>query len=133
VVKADAYGHGAITVSRCLVDEGADLLAVAQFQEAMELRESGIAVPILIFGRLVPDELPDAIRAGFRITLFGREDIRWIEQVSGNRPAHVHVNMETGMGRVGVLPGPGISVLRPSDPIPAVCLGGTIQSFRHRG
>lgn len=104
VVKADAYGHGAITVSRCLVDEGADLLAVAQFQEAMELRESGIAVPILIFGRLVPDELSDAIRAGFRITLFGREDIHWIEQVSGNRPAHVHVNMETGMGRVGVLP-----------------------------
>jgi alanine racemase len=103
VVKADAYGHGAIPVSRCLVEEGADLLAVAQYREAMELRESGIDVPILIFGRLFPDELSDAIRAGFRITLFGREDIHWIEQVSGSRPAHVHVNMETGMGRVGVL------------------------------
>ena len=104
VVKADAYGHGAISVSRCLVNEGADLLAVAQYQEAMELRDSGIDVPILIFGRLFPDEIPEAIRAGFRITLFGVEDIRWIEKVPGNQAAHVHVNVETGMGRVGVLP-----------------------------
>ena len=104
VVKADAYGHGAIPVARCLVDEGTDLLAVAQFQEAMELRHSGIDVPILIFGRLFPDELPEAMRAGFRITLFGVEDIRWIEKAPGSQAAKVHVNVETGMGRVGVLP-----------------------------
>ena len=104
VVKADAYGHGAIAVSKSLVAEGAGLLAVAQFQEAMELCESGVDVPILIFGRLFPEELPDAIRKGFRITVFGEEDIRWIERMPGDRPAHVHVNMETGMGRVGVLP-----------------------------
>ena len=103
VVKADAYGHGAIPVSRCLVDQGADFLAVAQYQEARELRDSGIDVPILIFGRLFPDELPEAIRAGFRITLFGVEDIRWIERVPGSLSARVHVNVETGMGRVGVL------------------------------
>jgi alanine racemase len=104
VVKADAYGHGAMAVSRCLVDEGAALLAVAQFQEAMALRESGIDVPILVFGRLFPDELAPAIAAGLRITLFGTEDIRWIEGVGGSRPARVHINVETGMGRVGVLP-----------------------------
>ncbi|BBO85667.1 alanine racemase [Desulfosarcina ovata] len=104
VVKANAYGHGAVAVSNCLSDEGAPLLAVAQFQEAMELRDSGIQVPILIFGRLFPDELPAAIRAGFRITLFGEDDIRWIEALGGDRPAVVHVKVETGMGRVGVLP-----------------------------
>jgi alanine racemase len=103
VVKADAYGHGAIPIARCLVDDGADLLAVAQFQEAMALRDSGINVPILIFGRLMPDELPEAVRAGFRITLFGSQDIRWIDRLSGNMPARVHVNVETGMGRVGLL------------------------------
>ncbi|BBO72111.1 alanine racemase 1 [Desulfosarcina alkanivorans] len=103
VVKADAYGHGAIAVSRCLVDEGADLLAVAQFQEAAALRDSGINVPIIIFGRLLPDELPDAVRAGFRITVFGVEDLRWIERATGGgQKAYVHVNVETGMGRVGV-------------------------------
>ncbi len=103
VVKADAYGHGAVAVSRALVEAGAWMLAVAQFQEAMELRDSGIAVPILVFGRLFPDELPAAVRAGLRISLFGEEDIRWIEAVPGSSPAHVHVNVETGMGRVGVL------------------------------
>jgi alanine racemase len=103
VVKADAYGHGAILVARCLVDEGADFLAVAQFQEALALRESGLEVPVLIFGRLFPDELPEAMRAGFRMTLSCMQDIRWIEEVPGNRAAHVHVNVETGMGRVGVL------------------------------
>ena len=104
VVKADAYGHGAVAVSRALVDEGARLLAVAQFQEAMELRDSGITVPILVFGRLFPDELPTALKAGLRVSLFGEEDIRWIEAVPGSLPAHVHVKVETGMGRVGVLP-----------------------------
>ncbi len=103
VVKADAYGHGAIPVSTCLVDAGAPLLAVAQYQEAMDLRESGIHLPILIFGRLFPDELPDALKAGFRLTVFSREDIQWIERLASSRPVHVHVNMETGMGRVGVL------------------------------
>ncbi|WP_319526542.1 alanine racemase [uncultured Desulfosarcina sp.] len=107
VVKADAYGHGAVPVSRCLVDEGADFLAVAQYQEAMELRESGIQIPILIFGRIMPDELPEAIRSGFRITLFGEEDIDWIEKTSGSQQAVVHVNFETGMGRVGVMPNRG--------------------------
>ncbi|MFO7646101.1 MAG: alanine racemase [Desulfosarcina sp.] len=105
VVKADAYGHGAVSVSRCLVNEGAGLLAVAQFQEAMELRESGIDIPVLIFGRLFPDELPHAIRAGFRVTLFGVDDIRWIERAASHQPAYVHVKVDTGMGRVGVLPG----------------------------
>lgn len=104
VVKADAYGHGAVPVSRCLVAGGATLLGVAQFQEAMALRDSGVDVPILIFGRLFPNELPDAIRAGFRMTLTGVQDIQWIERAPGNLPAFVHVNLETGMGRVGVLP-----------------------------
>ncbi|HYA02684.1 MAG TPA: alanine racemase [Syntrophobacteria bacterium] len=103
VVKADAYGHGAIPVTRRLVREGFDMFAVAQFQEAMELRESGIEQPILIFGRLFPPQFSEAIKAGFRITLFGKEDIRGIEAAGVDLPAHVHVNVETGMGRVGVL------------------------------
>ena len=55
VVKADAYGHGAVAVTKHLVKAGFKLFAVAKFQEAMELRESGISQPILIFGRLFPN------------------------------------------------------------------------------
>ena len=103
VVKANAYGHGAVTVAKTVVREGFDLLAVAQFNEAMELRDSGIPNPILIFGRLLPHEIPTAVAAGFRISLFGTQDIEWIEKASLERPAVVHVNLETGMGRVGVI------------------------------
>jgi alanine racemase len=103
VVKANAYGHGAIAVTRRLVKEGVTRFAVAQFQEALELRDSGISQPILIFGRLFPNEIPEAIKAGFRISLFGKEDIDWIEKAGQEKPANVHVNIDTGMGRIGVL------------------------------
>lgn len=103
VVKADAYGHGAVAVTKRLLKEGLRRFAVAQFKEAMELRDSGVSSPILIFGRLFPDELPEAINAGLRISLFGIEDIRWIEKAGQKKPVHVHVNVETGMGRIGVL------------------------------
>jgi alanine racemase len=103
VVKADAYGHGAVPVAKHLVKEGVQFFAVAQFQEAMELRESGIYLPILIFGRLFPDEITTAIKAGFRITLFGKEDVRWIEKTDKEQQPHVHVDVDTGMGRIGVL------------------------------
>lgn len=102
VVKANAYGHGAVRVTKHLVKQGFKAFAVAQFQEAMELRESGITQPILIFGRLLPDQIPAAIKAGFRISIFGKEDIDWIEKAGQNQSAVVHVNVETGMGRVGV-------------------------------
>ena len=102
VVKADAYGHGSVAVSRRLAAEGVDLFAVAHFEEALELRESGLTQPILIFGRLFPDEIRAAIEADFRITLFGKEDLRWIEKAGADQPAKIHVNIDTGMGRVGV-------------------------------
>jgi alanine racemase len=103
VLKADAYGHGVIPVAKRLAREGFKVFAVAQFQEAMELRESGFRQPVLIFGRLFPREIPEAIRAGFRISVFGEQDIRWIEEAAQELPAFVHVNVETGMGRVGLL------------------------------
>jgi alanine racemase len=103
VLKSDAYGHGTVPVTKRLVKEGFKIFSVAQFQEAMELRESGVTQSILILGRLFPNEIPAAIKAGFRITLFGHEDIRWIEEARQELPAFVHVNVETGMGRIGVL------------------------------
>ena len=102
VVKADAYGHGVIPVTKRLVQEDFEFFAVAQFQEAMDLRESGFSQPILVFGRLFPPEIPTAIKAGLRLTVFGEEDIHWIEQARQKQPAYVHVNLETGMGRMGV-------------------------------
>jgi alanine racemase len=103
VVKADAYGHGAIAVTKCLAKQGVKLFAVARFKEAMELRDSGISEPILIFGRLFPEQIPEAINADFRISLFCKQDIAWIQKADFKKQAKVHVNLETGMGRIGAL------------------------------
>lgn len=103
VVKADAYGHGAVACAGRLVREGVTMFAVAQFQEAMELRESGIDEAILVLGRLFPQQLPEAVKAGFRITVFGEEDLHWLEALGAERPVPVHVKIDTGMGRTGLL------------------------------
>jgi len=103
VVTAAAYGHGAVACAGRLVREGVTMFAVAQFQEAMELRESGIDEAILVLGRLFPQQLPEAVKAGFRITVFGEEDLHWLEAVGAERPVPVHVKIDTGMGRTGLL------------------------------
>src|SRR5215204_4368615 len=58
VVKADAYGHGAVEVARACIEAGADSLAVVTVEEGAELRRAGLEVPILIFTDLLPDKLP---------------------------------------------------------------------------
>jgi alanine racemase len=103
VVKADAYGHGAVPVSRHLQKEGFSTMAVSCLEEALELRETGIGQSILIFGRLFPGEITTAIKAGFRLSICGAEDIHWIEQAGQDQPAYVHVNIDTGMGRMGLM------------------------------
>jgi alanine racemase len=103
VVKADAYGHGALAVANRLAAEGAVMFAVARLDEALELRDSGFLRPILLFGRLFAEEIAVAVKAGLRISVFSREDIEWIEASGVHGPVPVHVKVDTGMGRVGTL------------------------------
>ena len=106
IIKADAYGHGAVPVARRLAVEGCTMFAVARIEEALELRESGIDRHILILGRLFPDDIAQAVKAGLIISIFGEEDLRWVEKACGNSgrpPASVHLKLDTGMGRVGLL------------------------------
>ncbi len=102
VIKENAYGHGAVIVAKTLLAEGVKLFAVSKFKEAMELKESGVDTPILILGRLFPEELTDAVKAGFRITLFCNQDILWLQKAKLPFPAYVHVNIDTGFGGAGV-------------------------------
>ena len=103
VVKADAYGHGAVAVTGHLIKHGFDFFAVARLAEAQELREAGIDAPVLIFGRLFPGQIKEAAKNGFRVTVFGAEDIEWIEREGCGSPVKVHAKIDTGMGRVGLL------------------------------
>src|SRR5690625_1976304 len=69
VVKANGYGHGAVQVAKAALEAGADYLAVALLEEALELREAGIDAPILVFGYVHPKDAQVAVRNRFKLTV----------------------------------------------------------------
>ncbi len=103
IVKANAYGHGAVAVSRVLLEEGADLLGVATVEEARELREAGIEGRILILGRMVKSDIPAALRWHSEITLQHPEMARWVSEAAVGKGVRVpvHLKVDTGMTRLG--------------------------------
>lgn len=104
VVKANAYGHGAVPVARCLQRCGIDHLAVALLEEAAELRESGINTPILVMGALEPDQMGAVARCEVTPALFREDQLLAFERCAsaGARKLPFHLKVDTGMGRLGV-------------------------------
>ena len=102
VVKADAYGHGAIQVARLLQDKCA-FFGVSSMLEAMELRKAGLTTPILILGHMPVNAYPIAIAEGIRPTIFHYEDAQALSRAAQelNMPAPFHFAVDTGMSRLG--------------------------------
>ncbi|QCX34431.1 alanine racemase [Caloramator sp. E03] len=105
VIKADAYGHGALEISRVLKEEGADYLAVAVISEALELRKYGYDKPILILGYTPPNFAKEVVENDITQTVFSYEmaHIISIEAKKRNKIAKIHIKLDTGMGRVGFI------------------------------
>lgn len=102
VVKANAYGHGAVPVARAAQMAGADWLAVATAGEAAELRAAGIEGPLLVMGAVSREELPAALRAGADVVAWTEEFVDEVLQAADGAPAiGIHVKLDTGMGRLG--------------------------------
>lgn len=103
VVKANAYGHGAEAVARTAIRAGASWLGVAFLGEALALRKAGIQVPILVFGRVSPEDAWLAAKHHISLTVFQQE---WLHQAQQCQPGDVgldvHLKLDTGMGRIGV-------------------------------
>ncbi|RME49236.1 MAG: alanine racemase [Deltaproteobacteria bacterium] len=106
VVKADAYGHGGRRVAARLSAEGVEGFGVATVAEAMELRSTGLRERILVFGDFDRREIADALLYGIELTLFHEDQIRRVEaaELAGDVPLRVQINVDTGMGRLGILP-----------------------------
>jgi alanine racemase len=105
VVKADGYGHGAVRVARTALAHGATYLGVAYAQEAVELREAGIGAPILILGAAPPEAVEQVTRYDLAQSVCDTETPRALSALaSADRPARVHVKVDTGMGRIGLSP-----------------------------
>ena len=102
VVKANAYGHGAVECSRAALAGGASWLGVAASAEATELRAGGVAAPILVMGALTPSELAVALEADADVVAWSEQFLDWMDALGGGR---VHVKLDSGMGRLGTRDG----------------------------
>ncbi len=114
VVKADAYGHGAVPVARALVREGADMLGVGDSHEALELRLAGIRVPILILGAIIEGEIENVIAYDITPCIHSTERVEDLQEAAARQDkiVPVHLMVDTGMGRLGVSPAKVLELAR---------------------
>lgn len=106
VVKANAYGHGAVEIAPVLLENGADKLAVAMLSEALELREAGIEAPILILGYTDSEFTDKLIENNIEQTVYSLEYAKQISEKAKEigKEVNIHIAVDTGMGRIGFLP-----------------------------
>lgn len=104
-VKANAYGHGIKEISRLAVDAGADFLCINALFEAATLRKAGLKTPVYIMGYVMKKDLAQALALGCRLVVYNKETIRALAAAArkSHRKAKIHIKIETGNNRQGVL------------------------------
>ena len=101
VIKANAYGLGSIEVAKYLSKKNFKLFAVANLQEALEIKNSGLDNKIFIMGNNDKEDLKLAIENGFSITISSWDDIKNLEKLKTSKEVLIHIKIDTGMGRIG--------------------------------
>ena len=103
VIKANAYGHGAVTLARFYEKEGADFLAVSNLSEALELRFAGVSLPILILGYTAPESALHLSENNISQCVFSKDYAMALSQAAKacGKTVKVHYKIDTGMGRIG--------------------------------
>ncbi len=104
-VKADAYGHGLISAAKKLSGCGVDYLSVASIDEGIVLRRSGIKLPILVLGMILEDDVEPLLKYNLAQTVCTGEFAIILNKIAKkyNQPINIHVEIDTGMGRLGIL------------------------------
>jgi len=128
VLKADAYGHGAMEVAEAAEKGGVDSFAVAFLEEGIELRLAGIKKPILLMGTTPPNQVPQVLDYKLTQTIISREIAEAISAEASRREMEVpvHVKVDTGMGRVGVLPEEAVSFIHDIASLPGIKIEGIL-------
>lgn len=126
VVKADAYGHGAIAVARAAVEAGASRLAVASFEEAVELRRAGLPVPVIILGYCAPGFASALVRYQLTPAIYDLETARILSGALAREGSFlpVHIKVDTGMNRLGFTAGAIAELLPVLAALPGLKLEG---------
>ncbi len=134
VVKADAYGHGAVPVAECLLAGGASRLAVATLDEALALRRAGIAAPIMLLGFCAPElaAVQLAVEQEIILPVYSLAQAQLLAAAAQavGRPAQAQLVLDTGMGRIGLLPTPeGLQEALAIAALPDLQLEGMFSHF----
>ena len=132
VVKANAYGHGAIDLSRAFLAGGANRLAVASLDEAIELRQAGLTEPILILGHTDGRRAHKALTHNIDVCVYRFEDAELFSAaaVKLGKVAHLHIATDTGMGRIGYQPSEeSLAEIRRIAALPSVQMTGIFTQF----
>jgi alanine racemase len=131
VIKADAYGHGAIPCAKAAVDSGVDYLGAGIIEEGIELRENGITEPILILGSIFPDEVADLVQHDLATILCTPHLAQALakEAEKQGKIVNVHIKVDTGMNRLGVLPENLLPLVETISNLPALKLEAISTHF----
>lgn len=131
VVKADAYGHGFLEISRELERQGVDAFGVAFLAEAIQLRKSGIDKPILLLGGVYPGQERKCVGFGISSAVFSLDQLKAFDLAAGKlyRKALVHLKVDTGMGRLGIPYDQVPALLDALKLLPNIYLEGVLSHF----
>jgi alanine racemase len=131
VVKADAYGHGAVEIARAAQEEGVAALGVATLHEGIQLRHAGCIIPIVVLSPLLVGEMEEAVLHELDPTVPDLEVATTLSAIAtaAGRPARCHVEVDTGMGRTGVLAGEAEEFLARLVALPGLRLASVYTHF----
>jgi len=129
VVKANAYGHGEIEVSKTAIKAGCEYLGVAFVEEGIRLRKAGIDSPILVFGAHLPEFLQRAIDYNLEITITNIQQIEFLKELKRGSDTSVHIKFDTGMNRVGFSSNDHQIIIDQILNIPGIIIKGIYSHF----
>jgi len=131
VVKADGYGHGAIPVARAALRAGASWLGVARLEEALELRQAGLASPILLLGYTPPGRMAEAIASELSIAVWTAEQVEAAASAARHQDtsARLHLKVDTGMNRIGTQPETALELAQQISSMHGLKLEGLFTHF----
>lgn len=129
-VKADAYGHGLIAVSKRLVACGLDYLGVASIDEGIELRKVGIKIPILILGLILKKDIQPLFTYNLIPTVCDKEmAVALSAKATAKKPIRIHIKVDTGMGRIGILHDEAFKLIKDIAKLKNIIIEGIFTHF----
>jgi len=130
-VKADAYGHGAIPISRKLESLGVAYLGVAISDEGVELRKGGVKAPILILGGIYKEDVDQVLQYDLTPVVFQKESLKFLSKATEQwqKKVRVHLKVDTGMGRLGVPLNLWVTFLKELKRYPKIEIEGILSHF----